>query len=78
MMIGKRPVKGALGYVVQINICPKRDSKRLLTLAARKPVPGYRHKMVLCSHLEYAKCGSEHSYSFSPSDAILSSGLLQK
>ena len=53
MMIGERPVKGALGHVVQINICPKRESKRLPTLAAWKPVPGYRHKMVLYSHLEY-------------------------
>ena len=83
MMIGKRPVKGALGHVVQINICPKCDSKRLPTLAVQKPVPGYRHKMVLRSHLEYPKYLDVNIVTPSPqSDAILkhelSSGLLQK
>ena len=31
-------------------------SLRLSTLGAREPVPGYRHKMVLCSHFEYPIC----------------------
>ena len=29
------------------------DNKRVSTLGARALVPGYRHKMVLCSHLDY-------------------------
>ena len=67
-----QPVKGALGHVLQSNICPKRDSMRLPTLAAWKPVPGYRHKMVLCSHLEYSKYLDVNIVTPSPpSDAIL-------
>ena len=36
------------------------------SLAARERVPGYRHKMVLFSHLEYPICDCVHSCSISP------------
>ena len=29
-------------------------------------MPGYWHKMVLCSHIEYPICDCVHSYSISP------------
>ena len=36
--------------------------KGLSTLGTRKPVPGYRHKMVLCSRFEYPICDCVHNY----------------
>ena len=38
----------------------------LSTLGVQECVAGYRHKMVLCSHLEYSICNCVHSYSISP------------
>ena len=35
----------------------------LSALGAREPVPGYRQKMALCSHLGYHICKCVHSYS---------------
>lgn len=35
----------------------------LSTLGAREPVPGYRQKMALCSHLGYQICKCVDSYS---------------
>ena len=40
--------------------------KSLSTLGTREPVPGYRHKMVLCSQFEYPIWDCVHSYSISP------------
>ena len=40
-------------------------------LDAREPVSGYRHKMVLCSHLEYSICDCVLLLHFALSDAIL-------
>ena len=39
---------------------------KLSTLSARDPVPGYRHKIMLCSHLENPICIYVHSYLISP------------
>ena len=41
--------------VVKIN-CISETIYGLSTLGARDPVPGYRHKMALCSHLQYPIC----------------------
>ena len=42
----------------------------LFTLGAWEPLPGYRHKTVLCSHFEYPiLCDCVHSYALS--DSIL-------
>ena len=38
----------------------------LSTLGVQECVAEYRHKMVLCSHLEYLICNHVHSYSISP------------
>ena len=40
--------------------------KGLCTLGAWALVPGYRHKMALCSQLECPICNRVHSYSLSP------------
>ena len=40
--------------------------KSLSTLGTREPVPGYRHKMALCSQFEYPIWDCVHSYSISP------------
>ena len=40
--------------------------EELSTLGVRERVAGYRHKMVLCPHLEYLICNHVHSYSISP------------
>ena len=55
--------------VLLLAYCPwlcGRLSQGLSTLGDRKPVPGYWHKMVSCSHFEYPICDCVHSYSISP------------
>ena len=44
----------------------RQQYRRVSTLGAREAVSEYRHKMVLCSHLEYPPCDRVHSYSISP------------
>ena len=51
--------------VVKIN-CISETIYGLSTLGPREPVTGYRHKMMLCSHLEYQICNCVHSYPISP------------
>lgn len=41
----------------------EQEPTGLSTLGAREPVPGYRHKMALCSLLGYQICKCVHSYS---------------
>ena len=36
--------------------------KGLSTLGTREPVPGCRHKMLLCSHFKYLVCDCVHNY----------------
>ena len=40
-----------------------------------EPVPGYQHKMVLSSHLEYPICNCVHSYSISPIRTLFSGAV---
>ena len=35
--------------------------KGLSTLGTREPVPGYWHKMLLCSHFEFLVCDCVHN-----------------
>ena len=46
--------------VVKIS-CISETTEGLSSLGAQEPVPGYWHKMVLCSYLEYQKCNCVHS-----------------
>ena len=65
---GKKIV-GKLQCELLLAYCPwlcGRLSLGLSTLGDRKPVPGYWHKMVSCSHFEYPICDCVHSYSISP------------
>ena len=43
----------------------------LSTLGVQECVAGYRHKMVLCSHLEYPICNCVYSYSILPCQTLL-------
>ena len=36
--------------------------KGLSTLGTQEPVPGCRHKMLLCSHFKYLVCDCVHNY----------------
>ena len=48
-----------------------RFPEGLFTLDAWALVPGYQHKMALCSHLEYPPiCNRVHSYSLSPCETL--------
>ena len=41
-------------------------SSGVYTPVARKPLPRYQDKMVLCSHFKYPTCDYVHSYSITP------------
>ena len=55
-----------LNYILNVKFFTIHYILGLSRLCAQEPVPGYQHKMVLCSHFEYPICDCIYSYSISP------------
>ena len=55
-----------LSYVLNVKFFTIHYILGLSRLCAQEPVPGYQHKMVLCSHFEYPIYDGIHGYSISP------------